>query len=421
MGRYNLFKPAHDSGIATNILTPYGGPNNNLRLLDDLQKQTGLRGNSTYKLKYNLKDAVPPNKVGDTPSALPRPTEIQAEPGKAGPLDSPSTRVDATRASFEPGKTMAQLDKPSVKIDGHDLAAGKTYVIGRTSSSGKADILVDNPRVSRSHASIRVDADGNKFITDLNSSNGTFVNGKKLAANVETKLGTFDKVSLGPHDLVISEPPLKVKVGTSNLDLKPGQEMELGRGKDGIRNPEVSSHHARLGRDQNGSYYLVDDSRNGTFVTRDGKDIQLKRGEKFELKQGDQVGLGNPVSRGGELLKLGRDIVPEIPTLKAVTGGIGPKALEQSNDYGRLHEIKDRIEDGWSNAGQGAKFNADGSDNVRGRPAIVVDRANDPVLRAALDEAKARFGSLPPRERGCSTDKMGREEALPIRNVWRRS
>ena len=51
-GNYKLFKPGHDSGLTTNILTPYGGPNNNMNMLDELQKATGIRGKSKVKFDH---------------------------------------------------------------------------------------------------------------------------------------------------------------------------------------------------------------------------------------------------------------------------------------------------------------------------------------------------------------------------------
>ncbi len=84
LGQYNAFKPGHDSGLATYLLTPYGGPNNNMKFLDDLAKDTGLRGNSKFKLKYEnpatVAQAPEPVKSGpkfETPKDTP---EIKADP-----------------------------------------------------------------------------------------------------------------------------------------------------------------------------------------------------------------------------------------------------------------------------------------------------------------------------------------------------
>ena len=54
----------------------------------------------------------------------------------------------------------------------------KLIKIGR---SKECDIVFENyTNISRLHAEIFQDDEGNIFLTDLNSSNGTFVNGKRI-------------------------------------------------------------------------------------------------------------------------------------------------------------------------------------------------------------------------------------------------
>ena len=75
------------------------------------------------------------------------------------------------------------------------LSLGIT-VIGRTQPN---DIVVDDPGVSRQHASIRGDASGYS-ITDLSSRNGTFVNDERLSAEPR-QLRNWDKIELGGLDV----------------------------------------------------------------------------------------------------------------------------------------------------------------------------------------------------------------------------
>lgn len=68
---------------------------------------------------------------------------------------------------------------PIVDIDGQRyLLTGAVTVIGRGSD---ADIIVDDPGVSRRHLEIRVTPDG-VVATDLGSTNGTFVEGHPITA-----------------------------------------------------------------------------------------------------------------------------------------------------------------------------------------------------------------------------------------------
>ncbi len=75
------------------------------------------------------------------------------------------------------------------------LAEGEN-VIGRDYAS---EVLVDDPKVSRRHASI-VLAGGRARLTDLASSNGTFCNGARIGAPVELSDG--DRIRVGRVHLV---------------------------------------------------------------------------------------------------------------------------------------------------------------------------------------------------------------------------
>ena len=67
--------------------------------------------------------------------------------------------------------------------------------IGKASSNQIYKDFKDDPTVSRVHCEIFVDDEGNHFLSDLNSTNGTFVNGNKISEPVQ--LGRFDIVRAG--------------------------------------------------------------------------------------------------------------------------------------------------------------------------------------------------------------------------------
>ena len=60
----------------------------------------------------------------------------------------------------------------------------------------KNDLILDDPRVSRYHAVMRTSPEGVK-LRDLESGNGTFVNGQRIPANVDFKLADGDQVKFG--------------------------------------------------------------------------------------------------------------------------------------------------------------------------------------------------------------------------------
>jgi diguanylate cyclase (GGDEF)-like protein len=78
-------------------------------------------------------------------------------------------------------------------------AAGQTYkvvkgnaLIGR---GERAEVRILDDGVSRHHARLRFDTGGRLYVSDLESRNGTFVNGRKIDA--DTKLEAGDKIQVG--------------------------------------------------------------------------------------------------------------------------------------------------------------------------------------------------------------------------------
>jgi pSer/pThr/pTyr-binding forkhead associated (FHA) protein len=62
--------------------------------------------------------------------------------------------------------------------------------------------------VSHRHAKIELDPDGNAFLVDVGSTNGTMLNGQLISANTPVKLKDGDRISLGNKTaLIIHEPP----------------------------------------------------------------------------------------------------------------------------------------------------------------------------------------------------------------------
>lgn len=105
----------------------------------------------------------------------------------------------------------------SFSLEGRPLELNRQYFVGRTSD---ADFYIDDGHVSRQHLRVRVDEYGNRFITDLHSSNGTYVNGVKIAPGVEVYLRLDDSVRIGEHNLdfgikkiadVLEPPPMPVR------------------------------------------------------------------------------------------------------------------------------------------------------------------------------------------------------------------
>lgn len=89
-------------------------------------------------------------------------------------------RSASVRGNVAPATSAAPSTRhPLVDIDGQRyLLTGPVTVIGRGS---EADIVVDDPGVSRRHLEIRVTSDG-VIATDLGSTNGLYVEGHQVPA-----------------------------------------------------------------------------------------------------------------------------------------------------------------------------------------------------------------------------------------------
>ena len=114
----------------------------------------------------------------------------QKEAGNAGP--------GPVQTVFVPGMT----EKEDLRLYGNGRAKGLTIELDslpRTvgTSPDFADVLIDDRSVSRMHARISEDGSGNPLLTDLNSTNGTWVNGIRLQPEESVPVGKGDVIRFG--------------------------------------------------------------------------------------------------------------------------------------------------------------------------------------------------------------------------------
>lgn len=123
----------------------------------------------------------------------PRPAATPYERGYDQAYDAPPARP-AAPVSHNP-VSHNPADRPWLTIDGERYPlVGAITVIGRDEA---ADIILDDPGVSRRHCEVRVSTDGPHLVTsvrDLSSTNGTFVNGERVTSQ---RLRDGDQLTVG--------------------------------------------------------------------------------------------------------------------------------------------------------------------------------------------------------------------------------
>ncbi len=193
------------------------------------------------------------------------------------------------------------------------------------------DVVLEDPNVSGRHAQFVWGRDG-WLVEDLNSSNGTYLNGQRLPPRKATPLRPGDAVRIDEFTFQIQSPQAKDHVPPRlgdkvqiSSDPAPGLAVyvsgrvekypldkgvvTVGRGSDNdvqLNDPLVSGHHARLERLGN-TYRIVDlGSTNGLTY------------------QGQRV--AQHVLADGDVLYIGQTHRPPVPGAHRLSAGARPKS-----------------------------------------------------------------------------------------------
>lgn len=155
-------------------------------------------------------------------------------------------------------------------------------------SSRSCNICIPSDYVSSYHAEILLLDNGDIFLTDCSSRNGTFLNGKRIDSNVEVPVRRGDKIEF--DDVVLN---------WSNVPVIPLPDPSTVRGIYGVgKNPRnryqlsgnaVSRFHATFKEMRNGKWFINDHSKNGTFVN--GQRIPMN--QDFRITSKDTIMCGN--------------------------------------------------------------------------------------------------------------------------------
>jgi hypothetical protein len=126
---------------------------------------------------------------------------LRTSTAKARPRPAPAAPSGAAATEHQPVADPAPAprvnpnDRPWLEVDGDRYPLmGAITVLGRDDS---ADVVLDDPGISRKHSEIRVTSDGPHLVTsirDLGSTNGTFVDGDRITSH---RLEEGDRITVG--------------------------------------------------------------------------------------------------------------------------------------------------------------------------------------------------------------------------------
>lgn len=322
--------------------------------------------------------------------------EVKLASGETRIIELGAEPVDLPDGAVSMGIPGGRLTEVHAQVATADGDAGNIYTMHPANADG----------VPERHAPVKGDDATNEYVT----------RGEDLPMREVTR--SFSRRVLDALGLTKGGDKLDFRY-VNGTPVKPNDVVTLGRHGD-IRwsgsADEISRKHAYYYVDESGNAFIQDaNSTNGTWVNGE----RIREGEWVQLKPSDKVNLGKPehghelhfradspraaVNRLVERMDLPeavllrpRDYVPESPrTFK--------ESIDQSNYFGSNSELAGRIRDGYVDAGKGTRVGADGQ--LVGPPRrhmIAVDRANDPVLRNVIEDARTRFGHLSPAEKAAA-------------------
>ena len=209
------------------------------RILNELGAAIACLSNPRSKSHYD-------QQLGGGEVVDPEQTPLAKSP-EATPPPQPTAPPEATPPEPDPPSAPEPASDP---LPASPPVRGRVWVFGKWEG---CDLIVDHETVSRSHCRL-IETDGGLLLEDLGSTNGTYVNGRRIAAR--EPVSESDRITLGK--LVPLPWPLVER-----------RQIHIGRTGENdvvLAHDTVSARHAVL--TAYGDYLLLEDldSTNGTRV-----------------------------------------------------------------------------------------------------------------------------------------------------------
>lgn len=156
----------------------------------------------------------------------------------------------------------------------------KLYVIG---TAPQSNIQLRSQFGSNYHAELLLLDNGDMLLTDRGSTNGTYLNGKKLTPDKDVIVRRGDEVVFADERLDWNRIPANIVDVTKVKEIISVGSHQMNRVF--LAGDHVSRFHATMKRMADGKWYIQDHSKNGTTIngTRIPKDqdVRIKRGDKI--------------------------------------------------------------------------------------------------------------------------------------------
>jgi ABC-type multidrug transport system ATPase subunit/pSer/pThr/pTyr-binding forkhead associated (FHA) protein len=173
-----------------------------------------------------------------------------------------------------------------------EIRPGNEIIEIRVGKSQDNEVIISNNFISKTHAKLHIDQQGSLFIIDLGSTNGTFINGRRIESNVKIPVSPSDTIEFAqgqgvrlvfnpeaygaPSNIPINQDGNEYEgrdtISSANIldKLKSKKQIVIGRNPNCdvvIANPSVSRSHAIIEKVSDNNYIIKDlGSLNGTYV-----------------------------------------------------------------------------------------------------------------------------------------------------------